>query len=223
MSAGWLEGIRAVTFDVGGTLIEPWPSVGHVYAATAATGGFGELDPAALNQRFHDAWQRHATTFDFTKAAWARLVVESLADLGPKARSPELFEAIWTGFTQASAWRVFGDVAPCLAELKARGLRCAVISNWDGRLTPTLRNLGLAAEFEFILASAEVGFAKPAREIFERAQGELGLTAHEILHVGDGRREDRDGANAAGFRGVWLDRAGVPGSEGIALLTELLG
>lgn len=223
MSAGWLEGIRAVTFDVGGTLIEPWPSVGHVYAATALAGGFGELEPAKLNQRFYGAWQRHVTTFDFTKAAWAGLVVESLADLGPKARSPELFEAIWTRFTWASAWRVFEDVAPCLTALKTRGLRCGVISNWDERLTPTLCNLGLAKEFEFTLASAEVGFAKPAREIFGRAQRAFGLTAREILHVGDGRREDRDGANAAGFRGVWLDRAGVPESEGIARLTDLLG
>ena len=28
--------IQAVTFDVGGTLIRPWPSVGHVYAEVAA-------------------------------------------------------------------------------------------------------------------------------------------------------------------------------------------
>ena len=27
--------IRAVTFDVGGTLIQVWPSVGHVYADVA--------------------------------------------------------------------------------------------------------------------------------------------------------------------------------------------
>jgi hypothetical protein len=34
-----LSGIRAVTFDVGGTLIEPWPSVGRVYAEVAARHG----------------------------------------------------------------------------------------------------------------------------------------------------------------------------------------
>lgn len=222
MTSGLLAGIRAVTFDVGGTLIEPWPSVGHVYATTAAASGFGALDPQTLNRRFYGAWQRHAPTFDFTKAAWARLVAEALADLGPDAHSPELFEAIWLAFQHASAWRVFEDVAPSLRDLKSRGLRCAVISNWDERLTPTLHNLGLAREFEFILASVEVGFAKPAREIFAAAQHSFGLSPAEILHVGDGRREDRDGANAAGFRGVWLDRTGSAGSDGITTLTDLL-
>jgi len=32
-------GIRAISFDVGGTLIRPWPSVGHVYAEVAAQQG----------------------------------------------------------------------------------------------------------------------------------------------------------------------------------------
>lgn len=222
MNGRWLAGIRAVTFDVGGTLIEPWPSVGHVYAAAAAAGGLGALAPQSLNARFFGAWRQHASGFAFTKAAWGRLVAEALADLGPAAHSPELFEAIWVAFQQAAAWRIFDDVAPCLRALKERGIRCAVVSNWDERLTPTLRNLGLAAEFEFILASAEVGFAKPAPEIFAAAQRGFGLPPGEILHVGDGRREDRDGANAAGFRGVWLDRDGRPGSDGIAKLTDLL-
>ena len=30
------SGIKAVTFDVGGTLINPWPSVGDVYVEVAA-------------------------------------------------------------------------------------------------------------------------------------------------------------------------------------------
>jgi putative hydrolase of the HAD superfamily len=222
MKTPWLEGIRAVTFDVGGTLIEPYPSVGHVYAATAAAEGFGPWDPRDLNRRFYSAWQRHVVTFDFAKASWARLVAEALSDLGPAAHSPELFEAIWRAFQQAAAWRIFPDVAPCLAAMKARGLRCAVISNWDERLVPTLRNLGLLAEFEFVLASAEVGWAKPAPEIFQRAQQTLRLPAHEILHVGDGRREDREGAAAVGMRGVWLDRSGSPAEGGVARLTDLL-
>lgn len=222
MNRRWLSGIRAITFDVGGTLIEPHPSVGHVYAATAAAEGFGPWDPQELNRRFYSAWQRHVTIFDFTKASWARLVAEALSDLGPAVHSSALFEAIWRAFQQSSAWRIFPDVAPCLEGVKARGIRCAVISNWDERLIPTLRNLGLADSFEFVLASVEVGWAKPAPEIFRRAQQTLRLPAHEILHVGDGRREDRDGAATAGMRGVWLDRVGSSNEGGIARLTDLL-
>lgn len=222
MSSRWLEGIGAITFDVGGTLIEPFPSVGHVYARVAEENGIAGLDPDALNHRFYERWQRQATTFPFTKPAWAALVAEALRDLGAAANSPALFEAIWQAFLQPGAWRIFDDVIPCLRAVKARGIRCAVISNWDERLVPTLQNLGLAGEFEFILASAEVGHAKPAPEIFELARRRLGLPAASILHVGDGRREDRDGAIAAGWRGVWLDRGAGPSEGAIRRLTDLL-
>src|SRR5580700_10426449 len=43
--------IRAVTFDVGGTLIEPWPSVGRVYAEVAARHGL-EVAAEDLDRQF---------------------------------------------------------------------------------------------------------------------------------------------------------------------------
>jgi hypothetical protein len=70
-----VENEKRIT-PVGGTLIEPYPSVGHVYAATAAAEGFGPWDPQDLNRRFYSAWQRHVATFDFAKASWARLVAQ---------------------------------------------------------------------------------------------------------------------------------------------------
>ena len=48
--------IRAVTLDVGGTLIEPWPSVGHVYARVAER--FGIVCSAeGVNRSFAAAWR----------------------------------------------------------------------------------------------------------------------------------------------------------------------
>ena len=55
-----LSGIQAVTLDVGGTLIEPWPSVGHVYAEIAARFGAPGHAPALLNRQFGEAWRRIA-------------------------------------------------------------------------------------------------------------------------------------------------------------------
>ena len=40
--------IQAVTFDVGGTLIEVWPSVGQVYAEVAARNGVKGLSAAIV-------------------------------------------------------------------------------------------------------------------------------------------------------------------------------
>ena len=40
--------IKAVTFDVGNTLITTWPSVGQVYADIAARHGHGHLTPSGF-------------------------------------------------------------------------------------------------------------------------------------------------------------------------------
>src|SRR5512133_1823564 len=64
------ECLQAITFDVGGTLLEPWPSVGHVYAEVAARHGLPGLAPEALNRQFHAAW-RALPEFHYTRAEWA--------------------------------------------------------------------------------------------------------------------------------------------------------
>src|ERR1051326_3255670 len=44
--------VRSLTFDVGGTLIRPWPSVGHVYASAAQRYGYSNINPEILNRQF---------------------------------------------------------------------------------------------------------------------------------------------------------------------------
>ena len=64
--------ILAVTFDVGGTLIEPWPSVGAIYAEVAAEHGLPGLSAGELTRRFGAAW-RTRPDFGYTRAEWAAL------------------------------------------------------------------------------------------------------------------------------------------------------
>ena len=74
-----MEDVAAITFDVGGTLIEPWPSVGHAYAEVAARHGV-DAAPEEITQRFVEAWRRRGD-FEYTKAGWAALVDETFAGL----------------------------------------------------------------------------------------------------------------------------------------------
>ena len=67
-----LRNIQAVTFDVGGTLLEPWPSVGHVYAEVAQRHGLPGADAAKLAEQFAAAW-RARRGFDYSRAAWSEL------------------------------------------------------------------------------------------------------------------------------------------------------
>lgn len=221
MSASAPRTIQAVTFDVGGTLIEPWPSVGHVYAEVARHFGVTGVTPAVLDAGFAAAW-RAKVDFDYSRAAWFGVVRETFGDAA-RALPPAFFPALYERFAQADAWRVYDDVLPALDWFRRRGFRLGVISNWDDRLRPLLANLGLADRFDTIVVSVEVGRPKPAPEIFRWAATALGLDPATILHVGDSPAEDFSGATSAGFRAVLLQRGARAGSpETIRNLADLV-
>lgn len=212
--------IRAVTFDVGGTLIEPWPSVGHVYSAVAKRHGI-DVPPESLDQQFALAWKTK-NNFAHGKADWSDLVDKTFAGLTHAPLSRLLFEELYEEFAQPAAWRVFADVVPCLERLKRNGLKLAVVSNWDERLRPLLSALDLARYFDAIIVSQEAGHAKPAREIFQLAADKLALRPGEILHVGDSRKEDFEGARAAGFQAMVVRRGKTAEEQGtITSLVEV--
>ena len=205
MSRDGLPLIRAVTFDAGGTLLEPSPSVGVVYAQTARAAGFGSFLPNELDVRFQRAWAARGA-FDYSRSSWALLVQSVFEGLTPAAADARLFAAIWKRFSEPDTWHVFPDVRPCLTALDSLGLRVAVLSNWDERLHEVLKGVGLANGFEFVLPSVEGPAPKPDSRLFHLASLRLGLPPESILHVGDGWQEDFEGAQAAGFQARWLKR-----------------
>lgn len=216
-----MENVAAITFDVGGTLIEPWPSVGHAYGEVAARHGV-DVAPEQITQRFIEAWRQRGD-FEYTKAGWAALVDETFAGLTTELPSQSFFDEIYYDFGTSKSWRIFDDVLPTLATLRKRGTRMAVISNWDDRLVPLLKSLELAHKFEVILVSAEVGHTKPAPEIFRAAAEALQLSPQQVLHVGDSENEDHHGAQAAGFQSRWLCRdSDEPIASSIPSLNDLL-
>ena len=213
--------IRAVTFDVGGTLIRPWPSVGHVYAEVAAENGFPTLDPDDLTQRFGEAWSRLKPS-RYSREEWAAIVEATFAGLIPNGASDTLFPALYDRFNEARCWQVFDDVLPALIQLKMAGLKLVILSNWDERLRPLLARLELLPAFDEVVISYEAGAAKPDRALFISTASLLGLEPAELLHVGDSQREDMAGALACGWNALLIDRdrAAAPGR--LSSLTQLI-
>ncbi|CAN5910525.1 hypothetical protein BH23ACT2_BH23ACT2_19890 [soil metagenome] len=86
---------------------------------------------------------------------------------------------------------------------------------------------GLAGCFDFALSADRIGIHKPDARLFAMAAAAAGCHPSELVYVGDQPAEDVAAPQAAGCRGVWLNRTGAPCPPGIepdatiATLTEL--
>jgi putative hydrolase of the HAD superfamily len=213
--------IKAVTFDVGNTLITTWPSVGHIYAEIAAPYSGKHLTPELMNERFRALWPGRLHLAE-TRSGWQQLVDELFEGLVDVPPSRTFFAEIYQRFAHADAWRIYDDVLPVLDRLAAQGLRLAIISNWDERLRDLLRRLELDAPFEVIVVSCEVGRPKPDPAIFDEAALKLGLPARQILHIGDSAEMDLHGARDAGFHALQIRRTATePGVDYLQSMLEL--
>src|SRR5690606_16471825 len=106
---------------------------------------------------------------------------------------------------------VFPEVMPVLEEVRSRGLVTAVVSNWDHRLPGLLDRLGPPFRFQAVVYSQRARVEKPEPGIFRQALRELRVQPDEAVHVGDRRREDLEGAQAAGLHALLVDRRGGAG------------
>jgi putative hydrolase of the HAD superfamily len=121
------------------------------------------------------------------------------------------------------AFTPFPDVVPALSELRDRGLRLVIASNWDWSLPHWVGEAGLDRLVDGTASSAVAGAAKPASDVFREALRLAEAEPGEALHVGDSLEGDVDGARAAGIRAVLLQRDGAApeGVETIRSLAEL--
>jgi putative hydrolase of the HAD superfamily len=194
--------LRALFFDVGGTLVKPRPSVGAIYASVANRHGM-TVTAEGMERAFRESWATlKQPGLTVSRKDWWREVV--FRTLGQENQT--CFEELFEIFGHADAWQVFPEVEDTLREARSRGLHVGVISNWDERLRPLLDEMGLAHYFDSITISCEAGVEKPALEIFHAALRSAGVAANRAAHVGDSIEEDVGGAEAAGMSAVLLNR-----------------
>jgi putative hydrolase of the HAD superfamily len=199
--------LRAVSFDAAGTLIHTARPVGDLYAGVAARHGV-DVDPAALHARFRVAFgDAPPLAFPGIPAGelrarekdWWRAVVRRVFDGLTFRDFDAFFDDLFAFFASRETWRVDPDARALLAELRGRGLRILVVSNFDARVHGLLAALDLAPLIDRVTISSEAGAAKPDPAIFARALADAGLAPSDVVHVGDTIREDLRGARAAGI------------------------
>ena len=98
----------------------------------------------------------------------------------------------------------YADAQSTLAALKQKGYRLGIIANQNAGTADRLEKWGLRQYFDVIAASAEMGCAKPSKEIFEKAFALACCSAPESVMVGDRLDNDILPAKALDMRTVWI-------------------
>lgn len=227
--------ITTITFDAGNTLLYCDPSPAEIYAVALGRHGRAvtadEVEPvfagawSDLQERTPAGIDRYSSQPGGEKQWWGVFLREVLSRLDHDADWEPLLDELYAAFSNPAVWKVFPETRTTLESVRSRGLRMAVISNWDRRLPEILDNLELTDWFDTITVSAIEGIEKPAPGIFNATLDRLDIRPGETLHVGDSPLEDYEGSKAAGMIPVLVDRPGIFAGNGyrrIGSLAEVL-
>nr|MDT0663283.1 HAD family hydrolase [Micromonospora sp. DSM 115978] len=205
--------VTAVVFDADETLLDLRPAVAAGLAVVL--GEMRRLTPAAAEVSLADLESDWGAVFGamaaepvmrIRRAALARSL--DRAGLGAELdRIAELFFARRFALT-----RPFADALPALAALRRR-YPLGYATNGNSRAD----RVGLAGQFAFeVYAHVDGVPKKPAPGFFAAVRAAAGaVPAASIVHIGDSPSHDVTGAQAAGMRAVWLNRAGLPRPAGL--------
>lgn len=216
--------IKAITFDVGYTVLYPAADVGEMYQLVLGRHGI-DVDPKLLKEQFFLHWKAYVankdgliygTTHDEALAFWGEILHKMLNYAFPDRAFPVelLARSLYDEFSGAGTWRLVADWDLVLDHCRKLGVKVGFLSNWDLRLGALLAELGLSDQVDFKIISAEHALEKPSAAIFERAALEANVHVTELLHIGDTWRDDIIGATNAGCQAIWLNNEGTsPPSE----------
>jgi len=222
--------IKAVLFDLDGTLRHHIPAAGDVFVEFTRSIGLriSEEDRIRSEHWVHHYFahsleiQADGKLFkDDQKSFWVNFTKRRLVAMGvPTAQAINLAP-------QASAYmedhykptvHIPEDVFPLLQFLKDSGYVLGLVSNRDDPYHDEIKNMKLDSYFKFILAGGEVNAFKPDKLIFDHALKLAGTSASETMYIGDNYFADVVGSRRAGLIPVLYDPSSLFPDAGCAII-----
>lgn len=224
--------LQAVFFDVDFTLIYPGPTFqGEGYrrfcAARDVEVDVALFDHATAASSFILDEAEEQIYNDDLFVHYTASIIEHMGGRG--AQVVEIAREIYGQWAGNHHFEMYDDVAPVLRGLQARGLMVGLISNSHRSLDAFREHFSLHGLVHVLVSSAEHGYMKPHRSIFDKALERAGVPASASLMVGDSLKHDVEGALKAGMRAVLLRRSGdmpahlpadVPVIQSLSQLTD---
>jgi phosphoglycolate phosphatase len=189
--------IRAVGFDLDGTLIDTLPDLTGAVNATLAALGTRTLPQARVKELIGDG----------VETLVARAVAEALtgnAELPVPEKQSQAME-LFLQYYQEHLFehgRLYPGAVETLRLLRLEALRVCCLTNKSSRFAiPLLEQAGLSAYLEFTLCADRTEDRKPSPALVLQACQRLELAPSEMLYVGDSHT-DVIAAHAAGCAAV---------------------
>lgn len=205
--------IRAVLFDLGGTLYDYGavaPGDGQSLVDLVRWAG-GDTDAEVIHHTYRQTLKRVfygylPRPYYLHRDLFRDAVLATAEELGITLN--ETLLARYHAAQRAQLARHFalrqGSVET-LKALRARGLHLGIVSNIDEAQLTFVAALGrFERYFDSLLSSEAAASCKPDQRIFREAIRRAGCAPDEALFVGDSRHQDIAGANRAGLRSVLI-------------------
>jgi 2-haloacid dehalogenase len=206
--------VRWVTFDCFGTLVD-WHS-GYSAALLPISGNrVGDLLAAYhRHEAVLEAERPHRSYRDVLTEGVRR----AASDLGLALTNAQV-AAIPNAWDQL---RVFHDVEPALAGLRAAGYRLAVLTNCDDDLFAQAQR-AFRQPFDLVITAEQVKDYKPSLGHFHRFFRVSGAELTDWIHVACSWFHDVEPARKFGLRCIWVDRdqTGQDPAKASARITDM--
>lgn len=212
-----VNGIKAIFFDLDGTLRHSVPHGGDVFSDYVLTLGLpvNDEDRKRGTRWEHLYWASSADLREDlmahsgeTEKFWIEYSRRRLIAIGASpdwavANAPKVSLHMGSEYRPESI--IPEDVRETLTTLRDAGYILAVLSNRDKPFVDVLDSHRILEFFDFSLAGGEVNSYKPDTGLFEEALKRVNIKAQEAVYVGDNYFADVVGSRRAGLTPVLFD------------------
>lgn len=215
-----LERVKAVIFDIDGTLYDTEIPLGDIQRGVLRDAGLAEycnytdyqlgeavlrdaqpwLNKYMLENNVDPHWEP-------SNEIWIEFMRKFLSALGVRVdldRYAAEMTRLWNERRVLSNSFLLKGVKPVLEELKSKGIKLAAVTNRYDDPTPVLQRDGILNFFEIVEFSNVPGYSKPSPYMLIQVVNQLGVNPLNCVFVGDFVAIDVVAANRANMKPVLL-------------------
>ena len=202
--------LRAVLFDLGGTLIQT-SEVPQIFKKILGIYGV-EVDTDEILKAHGDNQKEFNVEEGLVELGysfWRKWNLKLLCRLGISNNAEFLAQKIDELWWDCADLQFYPDIIETLTWLKLKQVKLGVVTNAVKEdYDQILRRLKAEHYFDVVVGIDSCSRAKPNKEIFLYALKKLQLKPSEALFAGDSLERDYEGAKKAGLKPLIIDREG---------------